>query len=297
MQKSSHMDSKVIHGLTDMAIALWAFLMTMPTLQPHGFGECMLSDVMEHFGWTLPKSRSAMRELKAAGWIKMDEDRGLVLIPSYLDFENIKEIRMDRRKAHLKRLARFHESPLYPIASEIIRKKWGNNYAPPAPPANRNFLKHQVFVEEFDKEIWPLYPRKRNRKEAMQEYCARRRGGIKKEDLLLALENYRKECIDEGRDPNHIMHGATFFGWFERWKDYLKPEEKVFGGLAGLKEWAKANNGNGEGGEGDQGDVSEGDSNAGGLFDIPLGGLEKILDRDKCPKQIADGREDTIRAA
>lgn len=66
---------------------------------------------------------------------------------------------------------------------------------------------------------WAHYPRKLNRKGAYRAWTARVRSGVDPADLALATVNYAR--LRRGQDPAHTMHGATFFGPDERWRDYL----------------------------------------------------------------------------
>jgi len=66
-------------------------------------------------------------------------------------------------------------------------------------------------------EAWSEYPRKQNRKGAYKAYCATRRKGVEAGELLGAVTNFAREM--SGKDEQFIMHGATFFGPNERWRD------------------------------------------------------------------------------
>lgn len=77
---------------------------------------------------------------------------------------------------------------------------------------------------EFDA-IWARYPRKLNRAGALKAFIARRREGIAAEELAAAVRHYAESR--RGEDPSFAMHGATFFGPNERWRDYVQgvPED------------------------------------------------------------------------
>lgn len=70
---------------------------------------------------------------------------------------------------------------------------------------------------EFDR-IWEHYPRKVARKQALKKYVATRRRGVGAKALERAVKNYAEER--DGEDHKFTMHGATFFGPSERWRDY-----------------------------------------------------------------------------
>lgn len=68
-------------------------------------------------------------------------------------------------------------------------------------------------------DCWKQFPRKLNRKGAAKAYRARLRAGIDHQELLKATKNYAKTMA--GKEPQFVMHGSTFFGPDDRWRDYL----------------------------------------------------------------------------
>lgn len=78
--------------------------------------------------------------------------------------------------------------------------------------------------EHFDS-AWRHYPRKLNRKGAAKAYMARIREGAHPNELLQATRNYA--AARRGEDPAFTMHGATFYGPNERWRDWLDPGPDV----------------------------------------------------------------------
>ena len=75
---------------------------------------------------------------------------------------------------------------------------------------------HEPFAEDFEA-AWKAYPRKKNRKGAYKAYCATRRKGVEAGELLGAVTNFAREM--SGKVVQFVMHGATFFGSNERWRD------------------------------------------------------------------------------
>lgn len=73
--------------------------------------------------------------------------------------------------------------------------------------------------QEFDI-IWAHYPRKLDRLGALEKFIATRRRGVEPRDLYHATRHYAESMMH--REPEHILHGATFFGPKERWRDYLE---------------------------------------------------------------------------
>ncbi len=78
------------------------------------------------------------------------------------------------------------------------------------------------FSADFD-EAWSMYPRKVARLDALKAYQARRRAGATYMELKLATANYAAAMALEGREQSKILHGATFYGPHERWRDYSTP--------------------------------------------------------------------------
>jgi hypothetical protein len=70
--------------------------------------------------------------------------------------------------------------------------------------------------------IWSDYPRKLNKAGAAKAFAALVKRGASIDDIRRAVENYSRQCA--GREPRYVMHGATFFGPNDRWKDYLTSE-------------------------------------------------------------------------
>lgn len=75
------------------------------------------------------------------------------------------------------------------------------------------------YEAEFN-DLWVNYPRKVNRKGALKAYQARRRAGVSLSMLATAVDHYAIEA--SGKDPSYVMHGATFFGPNERYRDFLE---------------------------------------------------------------------------
>lgn len=78
-----------------------------------------------------------------------------------------------------------------------------------------------ALVKDFDEQIWPGYPRKEARLDALDAYIARRREGVEAAELARSVPIFARAMRADGRTKQRIMHGATFFGPHERWRDYL----------------------------------------------------------------------------
>lgn len=76
-------------------------------------------------------------------------------------------------------------------------------------------------------EAWAVYPLRSGgnpRRMALRAWIARVKEGARLKDLHLATVNYRKYCENaKAFGTQFVMHGATFYGPNERWKDFLNP--------------------------------------------------------------------------
>jgi hypothetical protein len=68
-------------------------------------------------------------------------------------------------------------------------------------------------------EAWKFYPRKLGKQKALRAFLARLRAKTPPDQLLQATRNYAKACRD--KEPQFVMHGSTFYGPDEPWRDYL----------------------------------------------------------------------------
>ena len=74
------------------------------------------------------------------------------------------------------------------------------------------------YSEDFES-VWAIYPRRINKGGAFRAFQTTMRRGATVEQLMTATRNYAALRI--GADENYTLHGATFFGPNERWKDFL----------------------------------------------------------------------------
>lgn len=79
------------------------------------------------------------------------------------------------------------------------------------------------YPDEFE-QLWQHYPNKKGKKAAFKKWKATLNKGADNQSLIKAAKNYAEVC--EGREKRYIMHGRTFFGPDEHWRDYLKTEEE-----------------------------------------------------------------------
>lgn len=84
------------------------------------------------------------------------------------------------------------------------------------------------FDVDFDAEFevwWQEYPRKRGKTAAVKHWCGLRKKGVSVEQLTAARDRYKTET--KGKSMDYIMHGSTFLGPGDRWKDYLQEQEPL----------------------------------------------------------------------
>jgi len=87
-------------------------------------------------------------------------------------------------------------------------------------------LKPEPYREDFEA-VWKLYPRKRNRKGAYKAYVTRRRSGIEAGELERATIGYARHVKLEGTEERYVLHGATFYGPNERWREWMETKQEV----------------------------------------------------------------------
>ncbi len=75
---------------------------------------------------------------------------------------------------------------------------------------------------DFNK-CWQEYPRKMNRKGALEAYIAQRRKDVSPDTLLTAVLHFAEAMKREKRAQDVILYGSTFFGPKDRWEDYVAP--------------------------------------------------------------------------
>jgi len=78
--------------------------------------------------------------------------------------------------------------------------------------------------------LWKKYPRKANKPGAYKRYVATLKSGVDYTALLSAVVNYAK--LRDGENEQYTLHGSTFFGPDERWRDYadepIDPAEQEY---------------------------------------------------------------------
>ena len=71
----------------------------------------------------------------------------------------------------------------------------------------------------FTARIWPHYPRKVARKPGLKCFSALLKAKVPVADLEAATRNYALAVT--GKEAQHVLHAATFFGPQDRWRDFV----------------------------------------------------------------------------
>ena len=123
-----------------------------------------------------------------------------------------------------------------PCPSGSLRDPFANSsgdspedVAPDLGSGSRNSRAFEEKVEEEFDALWPMYPRKLAKKPALKAYLARRREGVEAEELSAATKNYAAWVKRERKEENFVLHGATFYGPNDRWRDYTVMPEPTNG--------------------------------------------------------------------
>lgn len=103
--------------------------------------------------------------------------------------------------------------------SRIIESQAGEK-ALPASERKSSSKKKTEYSSQF-KEMWEIYPKKRDKGQAYRQYQARIRDGYTAEEILMAVQNYADECRRTHRDEKYIKHAKTFLGAATPFEDYL----------------------------------------------------------------------------
>lgn len=140
---------------------------------------------------------------------------GGYLVPDFLEFNRSRDDVMAERLSARERRSKGGRTSREP--PDDVRANDSLSVDNPVPSP----LTRDPFVDDFDA-VWAQYPRKVARKQAFKAYQARRRSGVDADELARAVEHYAEDCEAEARETRYRMHGASFFGPNERWKDYLE---------------------------------------------------------------------------
>lgn len=170
------------------------------------------------------KENDVLEAMIETGWI--DDVGGRLYIHDWGMWQAEWYAKAERREKDAKRKREARAKAREEHADSTCRrgqatepKKAGNGYSRP--------------FEEF----WSKYPRKKGKGEAYAKYMARLADGWSDAQLLLAAENYAKECEQHHTAEIYIKHAKTFLSDRTPFVDYLP---------AGLNSGMEAANGTGK---------------------------------------------------
>ena len=82
-------------------------------------------------------------------------------------------------------------------------------------------MKERNYTQQSAEEIYDSYPRKADRNNSIKSIQKLLQSGMKKEDLLRAVENYKALIQREETEKRFIIQTNNFFGQKARYKDFL----------------------------------------------------------------------------
>ena len=77
--------------------------------------------------------------------------------------------------------------------------------------------KSDGFVKEFET-LWSKYPRKKNKKYALDYYIEARNNGVSFDTINEGIDKYKNYILVNGLDAEYIAIGSTWFRDY-RWED------------------------------------------------------------------------------
>jgi len=84
---------------------------------------------------------------------------------------------------------------------------------------------NKELLQDFE-ELWSVYPKKLGKKQAFKHYSHESKTNKNLyQDLLIAIENYKKYIKENNIEPRYIKNGSTFF---YNYQDYLNIETNSF---------------------------------------------------------------------
>lgn len=179
-----------------------------------GGREAMASEL----GWSISKFDRALRELDDAGFIERKR-RGLGL-PN--DIFLLAELAGDAESSVLTAgVVASDGSESAEATTSNTREKSRENQETREhlvlvePETARE--KTKPYEDEFAK-VWKIYPRKKARAAALRAWQATRRRGVPAE--VLSASTFAYAVARKGQDVEYTLHGSTFFGPDERWRDF-----------------------------------------------------------------------------
>lgn len=175
---------------------------------------------------------AAVEAMEALGLIEFDSDIGAWRVVAWSRRQYESDNVTDRTRKHRSRNddGTFHQRPKERSGNgdgthQITETDTEPETTPPTPPRTLTAVAADkpppsASDSAFD-DVWGRYPRKTKRLEALKAWRARVRAGVSPDELARAVENYAARCRREGTEERFVMHGSSFFGPNERWRDFL----------------------------------------------------------------------------
>lgn len=169
-----------------------------------------LRALSEKAGVSVQNVRSALVKLEKAEFLTNESTKTgrLISIVNWSLYQPLKDI------------------PNKEVNKEVTKSQQRGNKEPTTNNNDNNDKndKNNIYSVHFQK-FWSAYPRKVDKKNAYKCYLARLNEGYTEEELLIAAENYAKECKKEKRDTKYIKHATTFLSVNTPFEDYIKGGE------------------------------------------------------------------------
>lgn len=117
--------------------------------------------------------------------------------------------------------------PISPISeiSEISDKPKSSEPKQKATKSRKSTKSSLVVPKEYSldfERFWKIYPNSKNKQKAWRMWLINLRNKASPEAMIRAAKRYAEECSEMCREVRFILHGSTFLGPDERWKDYDK---------------------------------------------------------------------------
>lgn len=214
-------------SISDKAMRLWLVLQCYADWQ-EGTARPTVATLADHMACHRATVHRARDELVAKGLLEV-ESRKLVGKPNlYTVIEPKGDAPMQHPGSRTD--AAPGDAPMRDGGDAPMRDKQEPGEQDPHNDTNpsRAVAARALAERAFD-EVWKRYPRKLNRKGAEKAFVARLKEGAALGDLTRATDNYA--ASRRGETPAFTMHGATFYGPSQRWRDYLDGEDGAGAGL------------------------------------------------------------------
>ena len=164
-------------------------------------------------------------------------DDGAIRITNFDNHQALDKLETSR-KLHAVRQRKYRERQLESPESKVTRHVTSSVTPSDATDLDLDLDKDKEKSPAYSagfESLWTLYPRKTNKKGAYKAYKARLRDGIEHGELERAVKGYLQ--ASKGTEEQYVLHGATFFGPNERWKEFMDYRPRVAAGAAVLQGW------------------------------------------------------------